>query len=71
MPCLDAAWAFTPDDGERTHDWGLGAGLELLALFDAMKNLPIKLGFAYDLRPESRINGDKAYEIDFSFRLSF
>jgi|GEM_PF-733132 len=71
VPCLDAAYAYTPDDGERTHDWGLGAGLEILALFDAMKNLPIKLGFAYDLRPDDRINGDKAYEVDFSFRLSY
>ena len=70
MPTVDFAWAYTPGDDDYESDYGFTVGGELLAFFDSMKNLPIKLGYAYDLRPDNRLNGGKRYEIDFNFSLT-
>jgi len=69
-PIVDAIAAYAPDDPDYEWDWGLTTGGELLFFFDNVKSLPIKLGFAYDLRPDSRVN-DKRYEIDFSFSMTY
>jgi hypothetical protein len=69
-PIMDAIAAYAPDDPDYEWDWGLTAGGELLFFFDAMKSLPIKFGFAYDLRPDSRVH-EKRYEIDFSFSMTY
>lgn len=71
IPTVDFAWAYTPDDDDYESDYGFTVGGEILAFFDSMKNLPVKLGFAYDLRPESRLNDGKRYEIDFNFSLTY
>lgn len=69
-PVVDAIVAYVPDDPDYEWDWGVTAGGELLAFLDNAKSLPIKLGFAYDFRPDSRVN-DKRYEVDFSFSLTY
>ena len=69
-PIIDAIAAYAPNDPDYEWDWGLTTGGELLFFFDNVKSLPIKLGFAYDLRPDSRVN-DKRYEIDFSFSMTY
>ena len=71
MPTVDFAWAYTPNDDDYESDYGFTVGGEFLAFFDSMKNLPVKLGFAYDLRPESRLTEGKRYEIDFNFSLTY
>lgn len=69
-PVADAIVAYAPDDPDYEWDWGVTAGGELLVFLDNAKSLPIKLGFAYDFRPDSRVN-DKRYEVDFSFSLTY
>ncbi len=69
-PIADAIVAYAPDDPDYEWDWGVTAGGELLVFLDNAKSLPIKLGFAYDFRPDSRVN-DKRYEVDFSFSLTY
>ena len=71
VPCFDAVWLYTDDADTREIDWGLAAGGELLFFLDALKSLPIKFGFAYDLRPEEKNGSGKFYEIDFSFSLTY
>jgi hypothetical protein len=69
-PVADAIVAYVPDDPDYEWDWGLTAGGELLVFLDSVKSLPIKLGFAYDLRPDSRVN-DERFEIDFNFAVTY
>ena len=69
-PVADAIVAYAPGDEDYEWDWGITAGGELIAFLEATKALPIKLGFAYDFRPDSRVN-DKRYEIDFGFSLFY
>ncbi len=70
-PTLDFAWAFDPDADDYRNDWGFGTGAELILVFDSMKNLPIKLGCAWDLRPENRLGDENRYEIDFNFSFTY
>ena len=70
-PGIDYGYAYTFDDPDRKVDCGFGAGSELLVLFDSMKNLPIKLGFAYDLRPKSQNGSGKYLEVDFNFSFTY
>lgn len=71
LPFIDAAWLYTDGAETREHDFGLAAGGELLVFLNTLKSLPVKLGFAYDLRPEDRNGSGKFYEIDFSFALTY
>ncbi len=70
-PSVDLFWARDPDASDYLDDYGAAVGGEILFLFDAMKSLPVKLGFAWDCRPESRVIGGKRLEVDFSFSLSY
>lgn len=69
-PVADAIVAYVPDDPDYEWDWGFTAGGELLVFIDSVKSLPIKLGFAYDFRPDSRVNDDR-FEIDFNFAVTY
>ncbi len=69
-PVADAIAAYVPDDPDYEWDWGFTAGGELLVFLDSVKSLPIKLGFAYDFRPDSRVNDDR-FEIDFNFAVTY
>lgn len=70
-PTADLAWTYVYSDPDYRDEWGAGVGCELLFVADSMKNLPLKLGFAYDLRPESRLHGGKRFEVDFNFTLTY
>lgn len=71
LPFVDAVWLYTDGAETREHDVGLAAGGELLIFLNTLKSLPVKLGFAYDLRPEDKNGSGKFYEIDFSFALTY
>lgn len=71
LPFIDAVYLYTHDTQTRQHDTGLAAGGELLVFLKTLKSLPIKLGYAYDLRPRSKNGSGKFYEIDFSFTLTY
>jgi len=70
-PGFDIALAWTPEEDEREYDWACAAGGELLLFFDSIKSLPVKFGYAYDLRPPERNGSGKRYEIEFTFSLSY
>lgn len=70
-PALDLFWARVPGADDYEDDAGAAVGAEFLFLFDSIKSLPIKLGFAWDCRPESRVAGGKRLEVDFNFSLSY
>lgn len=70
-PALDLFWVRDPGAPDYEDDYGVGVGAEVLFLFDAMKSLPVKLGFSWDCRPEERVVGGKRLEVDFSFSLSY
>ncbi len=69
-PVADAIVAYVPDDPDYEWDCGIAAGGELLVFLDSVKSLPIKLGFAYDFRPDNRVNDDR-FEIDFNFAVTY
>ncbi len=71
LPFADAVYLYTRGAETRKHDTGIAAGGELLVFLKTLKSLPIKLGFAYDLRPRSKNGSGKFHEIDFSFRLTY
>lgn len=71
IPAIDGIWAYTREAPDYRHDWGVGAGADLVVVFDAMRSLPVKLGFAMDLRPHDRLGEGKRYEIDFGFRFTY
>ncbi len=70
-PLADLFWARIPGDEDYETDAGAAVGGEILVLFDAVKSLPIKLGFAWDTRPESRVVGGNRLEVDFNFSFSY
>lgn len=69
-PVVDAIVAYAQDYRPYEWDCGITAGGEFLVFLDSVKSLPIKLGFAYDFRPDSRVNDDR-YEIDFNFSVTY
>jgi len=71
IPAIDGIWAYAQETPDYRHDWGIGAGADLVIVFDAMRSLPVKLGFAMDLRPYDRLGEGKRYEIDFGFRFTY
>lgn len=71
LPFIDAVYLYTRGVETREHDTGLAAGGELLLFLKTLKSLPIKLGYAHDLRPRGKNGSGKFYEIDFSFALTY
>ncbi len=71
LPYLDAIAIHTRDASRREYDYGVACGAELLVFVDAIKSLPIKVGFGYDLRPEERNGSGKFFEVDFTFQLTY
>jgi hypothetical protein len=69
-PTLDAIVAYTPDDPDHEVDSGFAPGIELLFFADSSRGMPMKLGFAYDLNPASRVV-ERHWEIDFGFHLTY
>lgn len=70
-PTLDFGLAYSVDDPDYTTDWGFGAGSEVTLILDSMRSLPIRLGVAYDLRPERFVGEGKRLEIDFNFSFAY
>ncbi len=71
LPYFDAIALHTRDTERREYDYGLASGVELLAFLDAMKSLPIKIGFGYDLRPAGKNGSGKFFEVDFTFQMTY
>jgi len=70
VPTLD--WGFALDPSEKNRiDSGFGAGAELMLIPDAMKNFPVKLGFAWDLRDKYATDPIKRMEVDFAFSFAY
>lgn len=70
-PIVDLMWVYVYKDAEYTNDIGLGIGGDILLIFDNLKTLPIKLGFAWDTRPANKIGGGNRMEVDFSFSFAY
>lgn len=71
LPYFDAIALHTRDADNRAYDYGIACGAELLAFIDAMKSLPIKIGFGYDLRPVGNNGSGKFFEVDFTFQMTY
>ncbi len=70
-PFADFAVVHIYGDRPDENRLGAGAGAELIVMIDSARNLPIKFGFARDLRPDSEIGGGKKTEIEFAFALTY
>ncbi len=70
-PSLDWGLARQKESAGGETDSGFGAGAELLLVLDAMKNFPIKLGFAYDLRDKHGDDIGSRVEVDFNFSFTY
>ncbi|ULQ60912.1 hypothetical protein K7I13_06540 [Brucepastera parasyntrophica] len=69
-PSADFIFVSAYSDPDYLADYGFAIGSDIMVILNHMKSLPLRLGFAYDLRPESRI-GNKRYEINFSFSFAY
>lgn len=70
-PTVDLMWVHVYKDAYYTDDVGLGIGGDVLLIFDNLKTLPIKLGFAWDTRPANKIGSKERLEVDFSFSFAY
>lgn len=70
-PFVDAAYVHEYGNTFNENRVAAGAGAEFILMIDAAKNLPVKLGIAWDLRPEEEIGGGKRLEVEFAFNLTY